>query len=474
MSRRRSASVAANPVLIGAATVLVTIVAVFLAYNANEGLPFVPSYQLTAELPNAANLVRGNDVRIGGTRVGLVDTIAPKTNRDGSVTALITMKLEKSVEPIPDDSTLIVRPRSALGLKYVQITRGRSSRGFEDGATIPLRQARPEPVEIDQVFNTFDAPTRAAAKVNLDEFGNAIAGRGSDLNSALRDLDPLLADLEPVARNLASRRTDLGNFFIALERTARIVAPAAETQAALFRNLDATFSALEAVTPSIQASIVGGPPALAEAIRSFPIQRPFLRNSTLLLAELEPGVQALQQSAPVLANALTIGTPTLERSITLNEQIASLARSVQTFAQDPRTNLGITRLTDTTQTLNPTLAFINPAQTFCNYATLFFRNTASLLSEGDSLGTFQRAIIIVNAFGPNGIGAPSSGQANGPTEAGSPGDNYLRVTPYPYTAAPGQPKVCEAGNEVFQPGRQQIGHAAQTTNNREITTSPVK
>ena len=49
------------------------IVAVFLAYNANTGLPFVPTYELKAEVPNAANLVKGNDVRIGGTRVGVVD-----------------------------------------------------------------------------------------------------------------------------------------------------------------------------------------------------------------------------------------------------------------------------------------------------------------------------------------------------------------------------------------------------------------
>ena len=75
MNRRRSASIAANPVLIGAATTLVVLVAVFLAYNANNGLPFVPTYQLKAEVPSAANLVKGNDVRIGGARVGVVDDI---------------------------------------------------------------------------------------------------------------------------------------------------------------------------------------------------------------------------------------------------------------------------------------------------------------------------------------------------------------------------------------------------------------
>ena len=41
--RRRERGGVANPVLIGAVTVLVAIVAVFLAYNANNGLPFVPA-----------------------------------------------------------------------------------------------------------------------------------------------------------------------------------------------------------------------------------------------------------------------------------------------------------------------------------------------------------------------------------------------------------------------------------------------
>ena len=50
---RRGGGIAGNPVLIGAATILVVLVAVFLAYNANRGLPFVPTYQLRAEVPSA-------------------------------------------------------------------------------------------------------------------------------------------------------------------------------------------------------------------------------------------------------------------------------------------------------------------------------------------------------------------------------------------------------------------------------------
>ena len=59
--------------MVGALTVMVSILAVFLAYNANTGLPFVPTYRISADLPNADLLVATNEVRIGGVRVGTIE-----------------------------------------------------------------------------------------------------------------------------------------------------------------------------------------------------------------------------------------------------------------------------------------------------------------------------------------------------------------------------------------------------------------
>src|SRR3954449_5688846 len=121
MRSRGGSGIAGNPVLIGAATILVVIVAVFLSYNANQGLPFVPTYQLKAEMPSAANLVVGNDVKIGGRGVGRVSSITPKSESNGQVLAVLGLKLAKDSGRLPVDPTLLVRPRSALGLKYVEI-----------------------------------------------------------------------------------------------------------------------------------------------------------------------------------------------------------------------------------------------------------------------------------------------------------------------------------------------------------------
>jgi virulence factor Mce-like protein len=449
---RGTASLAASPVLVGAVTVLVTIVAVFLSYNANTGLPFVPTYDLKANLPNGAQLVRGFEVRIGGARVGQVSKIEPRRRADGSTYAQITMKLDKEIEPLKANTTLLVRPRSAIGLKYVELTPGRGEKDLDSGAVIPVKQARPAVVELDDLFNMFDDKARIGSRNSLNGYGGGLAGRGGDLNRAIVALGPLLRDLEPVAANLAARETRLGRLFRALGKAASEAAPVAETQAQLFVNLDTTFTALASIArPYLQESISEGPPSEELAIREFPFQGKFLANNAAFFRELRPGVATLPHSAPILADAFETGTRTLPKTIPMNAQLADVFESLADFSEDPLVRTGVQQLTRLSSSLKPTLAFLAPVQTTCNYATLFFRNAASVLSDGDSNGTWQRFIILPSpstlegAIGPNNEIGPASAPANGPLE-----DNHLHTNPYPNTASPGQTRECEAGNERYR------------------------
>jgi virulence factor Mce-like protein len=451
MSRRNS--IAANPVLIGAATTLVVIVAVFLAYNANNGLPFVPTYSLKVNVPSAAQLVRGNEVRVGGARVGVIDAIKPILHKDGTASAELSLKLNTDIKPLPVDSTILVRPRSALGLKYVEITKGTSKKGFPDGGIVPLGQAKPQAVEFDEVLSTFDDKTRQASRVNLREFGNALAGRGVDLNLAIQAFNPLLRYLTPVMTNLGAPQTKLVRLFQALDRTAGEVAPVAETQADLFRNFETTFKAINDVRADYQLAIDRAPGSLDAAIKGLPPQRPFLVNSTGFFRELAPGITALRSAAPVLADALEAGTGSLRRSVALNDRLKPTFEALQSFAEDPLVSLGVQDLTNLSQILEPTVTHLAPVQTKCNYFSLWFRNVASLLSEGDTNGTSQRFIIIAAPGGPNNEGGPASAPAAGPGV-----DNYLHANPYPNVGAPGQTDECEAANEVYADGKVSIGN----------------
>src|SRR5947209_20517991 len=126
--RRPAAAIVANPVLVGAVTTLVVVVAVFLAYNANNGLPFVPTRSLNVQVTNGAELVPGNEVRSGGFRIGVVQDMTPSKLSDGKVGAILKLKLDQKFGAVPVDSRVVIRPRSALGLKYVEFERGTSRR----------------------------------------------------------------------------------------------------------------------------------------------------------------------------------------------------------------------------------------------------------------------------------------------------------------------------------------------------------
>jgi ABC-type transporter Mla subunit MlaD len=467
MTRRRGATaIASNPVLVGVATTLVIVVAVFLAYNANQGLPWVPTYRLTAEVPVASSLVKGNEVRIGGLRVGVVDKITPVQEDDGSVKAKLDLKLETRIKPVPVDSTIMIRPRSALGLKYIELTKGDSSRGFAEGATIPIENATPEPVEFDEFFNMWDEPTRVGNQQNLRGFGDAFAGRGADLNQALQTFVPVVQAAVPVLSNIAAPETNFRRFFASMSRAAIITEPVAVQLGQVWANLSLTLQAFADISrPFLQDTITKGVGGQETAIETFPKIRPFFKATEDFFVELQPGARALHASAPQLARAFEQGIKGLAGSPALNRRLSVFLGDLQDFASDPIVPIGFRNLVDLVRALDPTISHITPAQTVCNYISLFFRNAASILSDGDANGTWLRFMVITTPVAPdggpapNGEGGPAAAPANGGGRLITGFDpNYLHVNAYPNTAAPGQERECEAGNETYARSKQSIGN----------------
>lgn len=464
MNRRRSNSLAGSPLLIGAVTVLIAIVAVFITYNANSGLPFTPTYNISVQLPEALGLQAGNQVRIGGTRVGVVSGLRPQQDpRTGKITALASLKLEKSVEPLPVDTVALVQSVSAVGLKYLDLERGQSAQYLKPGATIPLAHTR-EAVNIDEFFNTFDKKTRVANQINLTTFGNGFAGRGIGLNETLATLRPLVTNAIPVLRNLASPQTDFGGLWEALDRAAKEVAPVAQAQAGFYGDLDTFFAAWASVAPSLERAIVDGPSALRQATHSLPFEAPLVNKSALFMHLLRPSAKTLSTVAQPLGHAFAVGAVNLRAATALNSAVAEASQAFAQFAKSPIVTSAIEDVTQTLSLGNPFLAGLAPAQTTCNYVTLAFRNVASVLSESIGVGTLARATPILAPSGPNNEGVPSAVPANGPSVEHEFGNttiidnNHLHVNPYPNVAGPGQPRECEAGKEEYVPGKAVIGN----------------
>jgi virulence factor Mce-like protein len=433
---RQLRSSAPNPVLTGAATVLIVLLAVFLAYNANSGLPGVPAYYVTVEVPDAARLTAGNEVRIRGRRAGIVKTIEPRLRDDGRPYARLRLRLEQSVDPLPVDTTARVRPRSMLGLKYLELTPGRERRTIPGEGTLPLRQAR-ERVELDQVLQAFDHETRRDLTSLTTDLSNGAAGRAPDLNSAIGELRTLTRRVEPVMRTLADPATDLEGAIEGVQGATATVAPVSEELAGLLRGLSLTLDAAVNAEPELDEALAELPESLETSRRAVEAISPVLADGAALMREARPSARLLPPAARGLADLAERGTPVLERAVDLGPDLEDTLNAVGRLVAEPSTLGAVERLTEVVASLGPTLRAVNPFQIDCNYLGLWTRNASSTISEGDAHGTWFRFIPI---YQPDEI-----------TQRATPAPE-LHVTPYGRVDG-----ECETGNEPFLPG-QRIGN----------------
>jgi len=450
--RRNQQSALANPVLVGAMTVLVIMVAVFLAYNANNGLPFVPTKELKVDIASGADLVAGNEVREGGFRIGLVSAMKPIELKSGQIGAQLTLQLNQAEGNVPRDSTVSIRPRSVLGLKYIDLHKGTSHKMFADGGTLPITQTS-VPVQFEDVNQLFDTKTRAAVDKNLVGFGDALAGRGSALNDTFATLPRLLQHLTPVATYLADPNTELTRFFNSLEGFMGTVAPVAGTNARLFTDMATTFEAISRDPNALEATIRESPSTEAVSTQSLKVQQPFLVDLTTLGHNLAPATAELKAALPDINPAIEVGTKTLARTPSLNANLQQVMGALKNLAQAPGTNMAVNALTGTVQTLNPMIRYLGPYQTVCDDWNYFWTYLSEHLSEQTDFGFAQRALInLANSAQPNNIGqagatAPVNGGGSDSLLTG--GNEYLHSQNYGAAISTTGAADCETGQRGF-------------------------
>ena len=390
--RPQQQSAFANPVLIGAVTVLAMLLAVFLAYNANQGLPFVPTRTIHVDIANASSIVVGNDVREGGYRVGLVSGMRPIELPNGQVGAELTLQLNQSNGQVPTDSTVSIRPLSVLGLKYVDLHTGISRHDFADGGTVPFAQTT-VPVQLDDIFSTFNPPTRRAIQNSLVGIGDTLAGRGSDLNDTIATLPRLFGHLAPVAHDLSAPSTGLSRFLTSLNSFMGAIAPVAQTNARLFGEAATTFEALTREPGVLESTIAESPSTLAVSTRSLATAQPLLADLATLGHELTPATASLRAALPVLNPALEAGTRTLVRTPALNAKLQEVMTALQQLALAPGTNVAVNALTATAGTLNPMVRYLGPFQTVCNDWNYWWTYLSEHISARTGYGFAQRALL---------------------------------------------------------------------------------
>jgi virulence factor Mce-like protein len=452
--RRGTDTLFTNPTLVGAMILAVGLIGVVLSYNANKGLPFVPTYEISADVPDAAELIEGgSEVRIGGGRVGIVKEVRalPPAGRRRAVARLV-LALNADVAELPADTTVQVRPRSVLGAKYLDVVPGRSRRTVPAGGVIPATQAKPI-VELDEAFNTFDSETTRGIRSAVNVLGDAFAGRGSAINDAVAAFGHASLPLQRTIRTIVDDETNLPGFVRGIVATSTALEPVAPVLRSLIDNTATTLAAVDAAGNALGDSIAELPPTEIAGERALARLGPVLDDAAAISIEARRATPLLPTTSRRLARALAAGTPVLRRARELTRPLRTVLADLETLARDPAAPGSVRKLLATVTSTSNVLDVLAPAQLQCNYLGLYLRNVANLSGDGDLLGTWIPTLGIIE-----------------------PDHSFQRATPAPNLHANPYPvetySECEAGNQPFLPG-QQIGNPPGVQSNRtEETRAP--
>jgi hypothetical protein len=110
-------------------------------------------------------------------------------------------------------------------------------------------------------------------------------------------------------------------------------------------------------------------------------------------AELEGAAEELRGALPVVNTALEVGTPVTRRSVELNEELQGSMEALRDLVTEPTTNGALRGLTATVTTLQPTLRYVGPFVTGCNYWNIFWTVVAEHFSAPTPTGQAQRVLL---------------------------------------------------------------------------------
>jgi len=253
------------------------------------------STEYVLRFENAGHLVADNDVQIGGRRIGAVEDITLGDDNQ----AVVRISVQDEYAPLHEGTSAAIRLTSLSGIanRYVALSPGpNTARELEAGATLTAEQTT-TPVDLDQLFNTFDPETRRSLQRVIRGSATASRGVGEEANEALRYLNPAVTSTSRLVGELAG---DQRAFQDLLVETSRLTGALAERRAELSSAVSTTNAAFEAIGSEEQA-LRSGLDRLAPTLRRANSTFVNLRSTLDDLDELtDVSLPATRELAPFL------------------------------------------------------------------------------------------------------------------------------------------------------------------------------
>jgi ABC-type transporter Mla subunit MlaD len=303
-------------------------------------------YEINVPFKEATQLAQQSDVRISGVSVGKVQDIVLAPNGEQ---AMAKVDINDKYGPLPANTRAVLRTKTLLGETYIELTPGdRDGPVLADGGTLPNAQIA-ESVQLDEIFRTFDAKTRAAFQSWQQEAALSIEGQGASLSYAFGELEPTFTSFDRLFRVLDSQRLAVKQLFRNGATSLRALRGRQGELANLIRNSNAVFSTTAARDRDIEALFRAFPTFQDESrltldrLKSFSLNAdPVMKQLVPVAEQLSPTLIAFSKLAPQAKGFFEGLEPVIDRAPTgfpaarklFRDEFPPLLRAVDPFLRN--------------------------------------------------------------------------------------------------------------------------------------------
>jgi phospholipid/cholesterol/gamma-HCH transport system substrate-binding protein len=289
-----------RPLAAGALALVVLIVAYLLFAGGGQ-----TTYKLL--FAEANQLVRGDQVQVGGVPVGSIKNIVLTKDDE----ALITIRVDSSLTPLHEGTTAQVRVPSLTSVanRYIALTPGPNNKpALPAGATLPTT-ATHGVVDLDQLFNIFNPQTRRALQEVLQGSAEQYAGTNPDFRLSVKYFSPSLASADHIFAELDSDQGTLTSFLVESAKALTTIGDRSENVTGFVENANKTFQAVGDQQANLAEGLHELPVTLHQGNQTFTALPSTLDALTELVDVSKPDTKQLPLFFSRLTSLLSTATP---------------------------------------------------------------------------------------------------------------------------------------------------------------------
>ena len=375
----------------GALALAVALAVWLLLFKGDGGTEYTLLFQ------NAGQLVKDDDVQVGGRRVGSVrDIELTDDNR-----AAVKITVQEPYAPLREGTQAVIRLTSLSGIanRYVALTPGPGdARELDDGATLPAGSTT-DVVDLDQVFNTLDKKTSGDLASVIKGFARQYQGKGPEVGQSAKYFNPLLSTSRQLVQQVTEDEGALTRFLVNSSRAVETIGERRNDLADLVSNANSTASAIGSENASLARALGLLPTTLRRANTTFVNLRSTLDDLDVLVDVSKPATKKLAPFLAELRPLIAAARPTVHDLRTLvsqdgpNNDLVDATRKLPRLARVARPAFRNGR--QALVKAEPVLEFARP---YTPDLVGWFRDFGEGASNYDANGHFARIQPIFNAF----------------------------------------------------------------------------